>query len=154
MLELIENNPFDVEGLKEVYQTEKELKLSWPSARWPIEEGEWTQWLEAEHSESVSLIFELHQKKIGHIAFKRYLLEPKMCYLCFVYMQPDFRSKGLSKVMLDQALFYAKSRWSLDEVHLLVEKNNLRALQFYEKNGFQVLDTMNDKWRMRKMTES
>jgi putative acetyltransferase len=58
-------------------------------------------------------------------------VDPKTRYLDQLVVAPEFWGSGVATALLDEA-----KRLSPDGLELLVNKDNLRAIRFYEKNGF------------------
>ncbi|NJY62852.1 GNAT family N-acetyltransferase [Salinimicrobium sp. CDJ15-81-2] len=56
-----------------------------------------------------------------------------------IYVLKEFLGKKVGKLLFDQALEIGKQR-KLDFVWLGVWENNIRAIQFYRKNGFVEFD--------------
>ena len=58
-------------------------------------------------------------------------IDPKLRYLDQVVVAPESWGHGVATALLDEA-----KRLSPAGIELLVNKDNLRAIRFYEKNGF------------------
>jgi putative acetyltransferase len=58
-------------------------------------------------------------------------IDPKIHYLDQVVVAPENWGHGVATALLDEA-----KRLSPAGIELLVNKDNLRAIRFYEKNGF------------------
>ena len=58
-------------------------------------------------------------------------------YLHHFGIRPDFQGKGLSKILLNESLDFAKSMGM--QIKLEVHKSNLKAIELYKKGGFQYL---------------
>ncbi|EQC49231.1 FR47-like protein [Bacteriovorax sp. BSW11_IV] len=148
-----ENTPFDFTSISSLFQSEKEFRLAWPSGKWPLCSEQWQEWMN-ENSQTQSLCLLMFNDKnevIGHSALKRYKAPPHLCYLCFVYLLPEYRGTGASTRLVDQVIALGHKKWNLQEIHLLVEPENSRAFSFYTRYGFRGLSAkMGDKMRMRK----
>ncbi|AZB00267.1 GNAT family N-acetyltransferase [Chryseobacterium joostei] len=59
-------------------------------------------------------------------------------YLGFMYVKPEYRGKGINKVITDELVNWAKSR-NISEVRLDVYAQNASAIKAYEKAGFEPL---------------
>ena len=57
-------------------------------------------------------------------------------YLGFMYTRPDFRGKGVNKLIVDELLRWSASK-GLQEIRLTVYDDNKVALKAYEKVGFK-----------------
>jgi diamine N-acetyltransferase len=56
-----------------------------------------------------------------------------------IYVCAAYHGKGVGKILLDHALAIALEK-NADQVWLGVWENNLRAIAFYRKNGFEAFD--------------
>lgn len=150
------NRPFQFDKIEEIFTTQEELALAWPSAKWPLCKEQWGEWMQdTNESEFVNLImYNDSGKAIGHTALKRYRKAPYICYLCFVYLMPAYRGSGASTRLIDQTISEGRKKWNLEEIHLLVAPNNRRAFSFYDRYGFKSFGAMiGDKLRMRKIID-
>lgn len=59
-------------------------------------------------------------------------VDPKTRYLDQIVVAPEHWGSGIAPVLLDEA-----KRLSPDGLELLVNKDNIRAIRFYEKHGFE-----------------
>ncbi len=63
-------------------------------------------------------------------------------FLGFMYCRPDYRGKGINKLIIDGLLEWARAR-NLTEIKLQVYDENAPAIRAYEKVGFKkILTTM------------
>ncbi|BAP33441.1 putative acetyltransferase [Chryseobacterium sp. StRB126] len=60
----------------------------------------------------------------------------KYAYLGFMYVKPEYRGKGINKIITDKLISWAKSR-NISEVRLDVYAENESAVKAYEKAGFE-----------------
>jgi putative acetyltransferase len=58
-------------------------------------------------------------------------IDPKSGYLDQIVVAPEFWGSNVAPMLLDEA-----KRISPEKIELLVNKDNARAIAFYEKNGF------------------
>jgi GNAT superfamily N-acetyltransferase len=65
---------------------------------------------------------------------------PSIFNIKFVFVDPDFRNKGIASQMLDFAFKFAK-RKGARKIYLDVEDENRNAAQLYENLGFKVIGT-------------
>lgn len=69
-------------------------------------------------------------------AARHYLDHELYSYMGFMYTSPDFRGKGINKIIID-----ALKKWSaakgLKEIRLTVYDENIDAIRAYEKVGFK-----------------
>ncbi|UKB83409.1 GNAT family N-acetyltransferase [Chryseobacterium sp. MEBOG06] len=59
-------------------------------------------------------------------------------YLGFMYVKPEYRGKGINKVITDELVGWSKSK-GISEVRLDVYTQNESAIKAYEKAGFEPL---------------
>lgn len=59
-------------------------------------------------------------------------------YLGFMYVRPEYRGKGINKLITDELVNWAKSR-NISEIRLDVYAQNDSAIKAYEKAGFEPL---------------
>ncbi len=69
-------------------------------------------------------------------AEKDYYQFKEYAYLGFMYVKPEYRGKGINKVITDELIFWSKSR-GINEVRLDVYAQNESAVKAYEKAGFE-----------------
>ncbi len=67
---------------------------------------------------------------------RHYLDHKEYAYLGFMYTLPEFRGKGVNKMILKELQDWAKSM-GLIELRLTVYEDNLPAIKAYEKAGFR-----------------
>ena len=66
---------------------------------------------------------------------KPYLQHAQHAYLGFMYVLPQYRGKGINKMIIDALALWAASK-NITELRLDVYQNNLPAITAYEKVGF------------------
>ncbi|EJL67809.1 GNAT family N-acetyltransferase [Chryseobacterium populi] len=59
-------------------------------------------------------------------------------YLGFMYVKPEYRGRGINKLVLDELIRWARSR-GISEIRLDVYDQNEAAVKAYEKAGFEPL---------------
>ncbi|CAM2876719.1 GNAT family N-acetyltransferase [Chryseobacterium flavum] len=59
-------------------------------------------------------------------------------YLGFMFVKPEYRGKGVNKLITDELIRWAKSR-GISEIRLDVYARNEAAIKAYEKAGFEPL---------------
>jgi len=69
---------------------------------------------------------------------KIYLRHPKHAYLGFMYVKPEYRGKGVNKLVIDKLQQWSVVR-GITEFRLEVYYDNLPAIKAYEKLGFSKL---------------
>ena len=66
---------------------------------------------------------------------KHCLKHPQHAYLGFMYVEPDFRGKGVNRKIIETLQIWSLSQ-NITEMRLDVYYNNSNAIQAYEKTGF------------------
>ena len=66
---------------------------------------------------------------------KPYLKHLQHAYLGFMYVLPEFRGKGVNKLIIDALAKWSASK-NITELRLDVYHNNVAAIKAYEKAGF------------------
>lgn len=69
---------------------------------------------------------------------KDYYNFKKYVYLGFMFVKPEYRGKGINKIITDELVNWAKSR-NISEIRLDVYAQNESAIKAYEKAGFEPL---------------
>jgi RimJ/RimL family protein N-acetyltransferase len=69
---------------------------------------------------------------------KHYSQHPQHAYLGFMYTHPDYRGKGVNKLVLEALKQWALSK-NITELRLEVYYDNESAIKAYEKAGFTKL---------------
>ena len=69
---------------------------------------------------------------------KIYLKHRQHAYLGFMYVKPEYRGKGVNKLVIDALQQWAISK-NINELQLEVYDDNLPAVRAYEKIGFSKL---------------
>lgn len=67
---------------------------------------------------------------------RHYLDHEFYSYLGFMYTTPEFRGKGVNKLIIDELKKWSISK-GLKEIRLTVYDDNIEALKAYEKVGFK-----------------
>ena len=66
---------------------------------------------------------------------KPYLQHTQHAYLGFMYVVPEYRGKGVNRLVIDALTKWAASK-NITELRLDVYQNNVAAIAAYEKVGF------------------
>ncbi|RXM52534.1 MULTISPECIES: GNAT family N-acetyltransferase [unclassified Chryseobacterium] len=69
---------------------------------------------------------------------KNYYKFESYAYLGFMYVKPEYRGKGINKIITDELISWARSK-NISEVRLDVYAENESAVKAYEKAGFEPL---------------
>lgn len=80
----------------------------------------------------------LGKELIGYLNFK--LESDNRVFLSKIYTDVDKQVKGLGQFMLQYVMDYAKRKGG-KAVYLTVNKNNQRAVDFYERNGMKCIES-------------
>jgi len=67
---------------------------------------------------------------------RHYLDHELYSYLGFMYTRPEFRGKGVNKLVVDELRQWSVSK-GLNEIRLTVYEDNIAAIKAYEKVGFK-----------------
>ena len=67
---------------------------------------------------------------------KPYLQHERHSYLGFMYVEPDYRGKGVNNLIIDALKAWSVSR-NIYELRLHVYNDNAAAIRAYEKAGFE-----------------
>ena len=93
-------------------------------------------------SEDAEVIVVEHNSKViasGYAKIKKalpYLHHKFYSYLGFMFTEPDFRGKGVNKLIVDELQKWSISK-GLQEIRLTVYDDNPGAIRAYEKVGFK-----------------
>jgi RimJ/RimL family protein N-acetyltransferase len=146
-LDVFVNDPFDASLLKDLFTSREDLQLSSPFSAWPFSVQEWTETFSKAHNSS-SLLFYLEGTLVGHTSF---LPRDEDMYLCYVILHPDQRGKGYSQQMIKLSEeFFRLNYHEFSELHLNVNKGNERAKKLYEKLGYVLYKTEDNRHKMKK----
>lgn len=62
----------------------------------------------------------------------------------------QYRNNGYSKMLLNNTFNYVKNNLKLNIITLIVYKNNIKALNLYFKNGFEIFIEYDDSYSLIK----
>ncbi len=86
--------------------------------------------------ETATIIGALEKEKlIGFIWGYKKREEPSITHINYFFINKNYRSKGIGSKLLKKLENEVKK---CKELELLVNKNNIGALSFYKKNGFNI----------------
>ena len=86
---------------------------------------------------------------IGFIAFYANNEETRLGYLSMLAVDKRYRGKGVAQMLLSKAIAYLhKIRFEYFDLEVL--KSNVKAIEFYKKNGFDVYEEKETHFQMRK----
>ncbi len=149
-LEVVVNDPFQASLIKPLFQTKEDIELASPLFKFPFYEKEWEASF-FHDSQKSSLLFQLNEQTIGHIAF---LPNGEDLYMCYVILLEQYRGQKLAKKMITQAEEFCRLNYPHQELYLNVEEENLKAKSLYEKLGYETLTHEFKKIKMKKKLRS
>jgi len=133
-MKIVENDPLNTVVLEKMFSDPEDLHLVWPVAHWPFDHGQWEQVLDPAKGEISFLVYE-GETLIGHAALDR-AEDPDTRMVRFLYIAPEYRSKGAGQRMIALLEGYARERLGAKRLELKVRSFNKRARRCYEKCGF------------------
>ncbi len=84
---------------------------------------------------------------IGFIWGYKKIEEPSVTHINYFFINKNYRSNGIGSKLLKELENKVKG---CKELELLVNKNNIGALNFYKKNGFEIKETETADFKLRK----
>lgn len=133
-MKLVENIPVDTHTIEDLIKDKNDLFLVWPAANYPFDHEQWQEVLNPDEGNRSFFIYDDHEL-IGHAALRRTEIQG-MYAVCYLYLLPGIRSKGLGARMMVLLEDYAKEKLSVRELVLRTRTYNPRAFRCYEKAGF------------------
>lgn len=146
--EFVENIMRDLTFFEDSLKTDMEMQLVNPSASLPFDKSHWLNFFELGNP-TTSYFLKYNNKVVGHSALQ-FKKENMSLWLCWVLIEKNFRGKGCAQKLLSHTEERVKSEYQLDEYYLNVRKNNLRAISFYERNGFVKISENESNFQMKK----
>lgn len=86
---------------------------------------------------------------IGMCAIYANDYENKIIYISSISIKKEYLSKGLGQILLDY-IFTLKDNYNMKYIKLEVKRNNIKAINFYKKNGFNVVEEKQKTYLMEK----
>jgi ribosomal protein S18 acetylase RimI-like enzyme len=83
-------------------------------------------------------LLQIEGKNYGYFA---YVIYKDRVHLSKLYLLPAARGKGLGQLALDLT-FTAAKKGGINKIDLIVNRENVGAIAFYKKNGFQITDAI------------
>jgi len=105
----------------------------------PISYYDLSEMINADSAEVIVVERDEHVIASGYAQIKKarhYLDHEHYSYLGFMYTKPEFRGKGVNKLIVDELKKWSISK-GLKEIRLTVYDDNIGALKAYEKVGFK-----------------
>jgi len=149
-LDLKISKSFNQNAIATLYKNKQDLKLAFPSARFPVDMKDWQTWIEKTESENFSLLWGDKDGFISHLAIKCFREKPGIVYLCFFIIDEKYRGKGLSSKILDDAYRFVREELDKSELWLVVDPKNKKAFNIYLNEGFKIIDEREAGLRMMK----
>jgi RimJ/RimL family protein N-acetyltransferase len=107
-------------------------------------DGRYIEWLKTRNPNRYGCFHIWHNKKIiGQLELGESKSSGDAGYVHLYYLVPEWRGKGLSETLDKFAMDYLRSL-GFKKVRLSVSPTNLRAVQFYKKNGWVDLGLRNE----------
>lgn len=94
-------------------------------------------WEDLDWERHLLLGWKMGERLIG-FALCSYLVGDNAAHLLKIFLLPEYRSKGQAVLFWRELSFHLKERGA-SQVYLEVEAENVRAISFYQKLGFQKL---------------
>ena len=131
------NNEKQVRVLKACLETwfknPKDLHLTAPQMTYPFN---FNRWIIDSYSKQNTATFILKKDKwiVGYMSLQ---LQPQkdIIHLFHVFIDRSFRGKGISKLLAQKAISYAREK-NIPAISLFVNPNNPIAIKLYESFGF------------------
>ena len=118
------------------FQNPKDLQLTSPKVPYPFK---FKNWIDISYLKLKSITYVLKKDDwiIGHLSIQ---LRPQFnsIHIFHVFVNRENRGKGYSKLLVDNALKYAKNN-QIKKITLAVNKNNPVAIKLYQKYGFYLV---------------
>ncbi len=135
-IRLAESTPLDTHKISALITNQDDLFLVWPLTHYPFDHEQWQEQLNPNKGHKSFLIIENKNNVIGHAALIA-AQEPGVYKVGFLYLQPEYRSRGLGTEMIRLLEEYAIKNLHAHQLTLVVRDYNPRAIQCYLKNGFK-----------------
>jgi len=90
-----------------------------------------------EHSNRMLLIGELVNQSLGMVRFDR--LENSSQWEISITLAPEFRNRGLSKELLEQAISYFRSKFNNGEIIAEIKEGNQASRKLFTRVGFNYI---------------
>lgn len=105
----------------------------------PISYYDLSEMIMSEDSEVIVVVQNALVIASGYAKIKKarhYLNHDRYSYLGFMYTRPEFRGKGINKLIVDELRKWSAKK-GLEEIRLTVYDDNVGAIRAYEKVGFK-----------------
>ena len=132
-MELVLNDPPDVDRLGELLSNKDDLLLVWPEARFPFDREQWRERLSLLPGNR-SYFVALDGETIGHVALLE-TEEARTLAVSFVFVKPQHRGRGFGTELMALVELEAMTLGA-GALRLRVRTYNPRARRVYEAVGF------------------
>ncbi len=95
-------------------------------------------------------VYKINNKMAGYSVLKT---EDQVCWLDWLYVDPDYHGKGIASKLFDHAEEFAMKLGN-DQLYIWVHPDNHRMLKFLKKKGYDVLNLIEVKKEKSPITES
>lgn len=76
------------------------------------------------------------------VGYLDYVMEPdQRVFLSKIYLRPEVQKKGIGQSLLNRVIEFSKRNGGI-AVYLTVNKDNAKAISFYQRNGFKKMDAV------------
>lgn len=151
-MQLIENIPLNTHLIADLVTDRADLHLVWPLARYPFDHDQWREVLDPEAGH-VSFGVHVDAVLAGHAALRK--TERRGVYsVSYLYLAPEYRSRGLGRQMVALLEDYARTHLAAAELVLVARDYNPRALSCYRRCGFAETGREGTLIRMSKVLTS
>ncbi len=89
-----------------------------------------------------------NEKIIGFIWGYKKIENQNIMHINYFFVNENYRSKGVGSILLKELENKVEN---IEETELLVNNKNIRALKFYEKNGFKIKEKDIEKIKLYKI---
>lgn len=97
-------------------------------------------------SDFYAFTLEDEEKIIGHLILRNPEKNKEVIRLGFVIVDSSIREKGYGKILINEAIKYAKEKLGTKKINLGVFTNNKSAFECYKSIGFKVVDIKKDAY--------
>ena len=87
---------------------------------------------------SKNLVICHNDEKVGFICFYANDLKNKKAFISLICVKEEYQKNGYATVLLKKMFEFCKD--SMSSVELEVYADNVKAIEFYKKNGFQKIE--------------
>lgn len=136
-LRIAENTPLDTAVLERMIADPEDLYLVWPLAEFPFSHEQWRCELDPATGARSFLVYGEEECPVGHGALAPVRGDRDSVMVRFLYITPEFRSRGAGRELLSLLERCAKETMGARRLVLKVRTYNERAMNCYGKFGFR-----------------